>query len=84
MHNNIGDYFSYTVKAMELATKYEWKSVLRYDDEFRHLQSVYGFPWSYDSNHLHTVILEAKLPTSSTILQLVRPNSGGLQKEQLR
>ena len=62
-NSDIRDYFCYTVKVMELANKYEWKSVLHYDDEFRHLQAVYGFPWSYDSNHLHTVILEHKSPS---------------------
>jgi len=31
---------------------------LKNDDEFRHVQAVYNYPWSYDSNHLHTVILE--------------------------
>ena len=43
---------------MELSTKFTWYSVLKYDDEFRHVQAVYDYPWSYDSNHLHTVILE--------------------------
>ena len=31
----IQDYLAYTVKIMELANKYEWKSVLMYDNEFR-------------------------------------------------
>ena len=40
---------------MELSTKFTWYSVLKYDDKFRHVQVVYNYPWSYDSNHLHTV-----------------------------
>jgi len=51
-------YLAYTVKVRELNTKFTWASVLQCDDEFRHVQAVYNCPWSYDSNHLHTVILE--------------------------
>ena len=39
-NKDVRNYFSYTVKIMELANKYDWKSVLRYDDEYRHLQSI--------------------------------------------
>ena len=42
---------------MELAGKYEWVSVLKFDDEYRQLQATYGFPWSHDSHHLHEVTL---------------------------
>ena len=33
-------------------------SVLKYDDEFRLLQATYNYSWDFDSNHLHTVLLE--------------------------
>ena len=39
-NKDVRNYFSYTVKIMELANKYDWKSVLRYDNEYRHLQSI--------------------------------------------
>ena len=55
---DIQNHLAYTVKIMELSTRFQWTSVLRYDDEFRLLQATYGYPWSFDSNHLHTVILE--------------------------
>lgn len=55
---DVQHYLAYTVKVMELSTKFTWVSVLRFDDEFRHLQAIYRYPWSYDSNHLHTVVLE--------------------------
>ena len=55
---DIQHYLSYTVKVMELSSKYSWVSVLRYDDEFRQNRAVYNYPWNYDSNHLHTVLLE--------------------------
>ena len=51
-------YLAYTVKVMELSTKFVWTSVLKYDDEFRHIQAVYNYPWSFDSHHLHSVVLE--------------------------
>ena len=51
-------YLAYTVKIMELSLKHSWISVLRYDDEFRQLQGAYNCPWSFDSNHLHSVLLE--------------------------
>ena len=55
---DIQNYLAYTVKIMELSTKYEWRSVLLYDNEFRKLQAIYSFPWSFDSPHLHTVMLQ--------------------------
>ena len=51
-------YLAYNVKIMELSAKFSWPSVLQYDDEFPHIQAVYSYPWSFDSHHLHTVILE--------------------------
>ena len=54
---DLRDYLAYTVKIMELAGKYEWVSVLKFDDEYRQLQATYSFPWSHDSHHLHEVTL---------------------------
>ena len=42
---------------MELATRFEWKSVLIYDNQFQQLQALYDIPWVYESPHLHTVKL---------------------------
>ena len=36
------DYLACTVKVMELAGKYEWTSILKYDDEFHQLQATYA------------------------------------------
>ena len=55
---DVQHYLAYTIKIMELSSKFTWASVLRFDDEFRHLQAICSYPWSYDSNHLHTVVLE--------------------------
>ena len=58
---DVRDYLAYTVKIMELAGKYEWTSVLKFDDEFRQLQATYSFPWSHDSTHLHQITLVPKV-----------------------
>ena len=33
--------------------KFEWKSVLEFDDSFRQFQALYGVPWVHESHHLH-------------------------------
>ena len=40
-YDEIKHYLAYVAKCMELATRYEWQSVLRYDDEFRQLQALH-------------------------------------------
>lgn len=55
--DRISDYLAYNVKVMELAQRFEWKSVLKYDDEYRYLQAAYSFRWGSDSQHFHTVLL---------------------------
>lgn len=54
----IQDHLAYSVKIMELLSRYEWKSILLYNNEFHKLQAVYGFLWRFDSTHLHTVMLQ--------------------------
>ena len=72
---DVRDYLAYTVKIMELAGRYEWTSVLKFDDEFRQLQATYNFPWSHDSNHLHQVTLVPKAkPKPNTVGQAPQSN----------
>ena len=71
-HDDVQHYLAYTIKIMELANRYEWKSVLMYDNEFRKIQAMYNYPWSFDSNHLHTVTL-TPLTTQATINNSTRP-----------
>ena len=59
---DIQHYLAYTVKIMELSARFTWVSILNYDDEFRHLQATYQYPWCFDSNHLHTVTLQPLPP----------------------
>ena len=47
-YNEIKHYLAYVIKCMELAMRYEWQSVLRYDDEFRQLEALQDVPWVYD------------------------------------
>ena len=61
---DISEYLVYTVKIMEFAIKYEWVSVLKYDDEFCQLQGIYGYPWNYDCSTL-LVTLVPKPPSNS-------------------
>ena len=63
---DVQHYLAYTGKTMELSTTFSWASVLKYDKEFRHLQATYNHPWSYDSPHLHTVLLEPISASSQT------------------
>ena len=60
---NLGEmqeYMAKMVKVMELSMGYEWGSVKEFDDEFRHIQALYHYPWTYESHHLHTTRLQAK------------------------
>ena len=56
-------YMGHMVKVMELAGRYEWLSVVKFDDEFQHIQALYNYnyPWVYESHHLHATLLRAKL-----------------------
>ena len=57
-------YMGHMVKVMELAGRYEWLSVVKFDDEFQHIQALYNYPWLYESHHLHATLLRAKTPAS--------------------
>ena len=71
---DIRGYLGYTVKDMQLANKYDWVSVLHFNDEFCSLQALYGYPWSFDSIYLHQIILEPKQTHGSLHLGLGDPD----------
>ena len=54
---------------MELSNRYQLVSNLKYHDEFRLLQAAYNYSWSFDSNHLHAVVLEPIYPKPSSSLR---------------
>ena len=59
-------YVGYMVKVMELAGCYDWVSVLRYDDDFCHMQALYNIPWLYESHHIHLTRLQPKQAATGT------------------
>ena len=48
----VQEYLVYSIEFLQLASRFEWTSVMTLDDEFRSLQCLYNLPWSYDSSHL--------------------------------
>ena len=69
---NVKDYLACTVKVMELASRYIWESVLKYDDKFHQLQAAYGYPWSYDS---HDPLGVTIVSMQAAISKPVQPNN---------
>lgn len=74
----ISDYLAYTVKVHQLATRYEWESVLLYDREYRQLQANLRFGWGVDVKHLSDVHLFEKRPVPPP-LPKVKTNAGGIR-----
>jgi hypothetical protein len=59
---DVYQYLAYTCKVGDLAERFEWRSVLLYDREYRTIQANYKFPWATDTPHLGTVLLKEKPP----------------------
>lgn len=53
-------YMNYTVMISQLATKYQWQSVLLYDREYRKMQANNGFVWGEDISHVRDLLLVPK------------------------
>lgn len=51
------DYMAHVTKVGILATYYTWRSVIRWDDEYREKQHLHQFRWGSDSAHISTVQL---------------------------
>ena len=58
---NVLDYLAYTLKICDLFKHYDKCSVVQFDREYRHLQSVYEFRWGTDAPHLHSTRLRPKI-----------------------
>ena len=74
-------YLGYMVKVMKLAGGYEWVSVLKFDDDFRHIQAFYHYPWLYESHHLHATRLQPKSSTYATGANLQKAKSQQSQSQ---
>lgn len=55
------DYMTHMTKVGIMATHYTWRSVIRWDDEYREKQHLYKFRWGCDSAHLSLVILTPRV-----------------------
>ena len=75
--SDVQHYLAYSVKIMELSAKHTCLSVLKYDDEFRHLQGVYRYLWSFDSHHLAISTLEPLTTPLSSSKTQPRAGAGG-------
>lgn len=73
--NGIMDYMSYTIKICELFRTYQRVSVLQYDREYRHMQSMYGFRWGTDAPHLFNVHLVRRSDSRQLAGEKGRPAS---------
>ena len=56
-YEGIKQYMGYIIKIMELAIRFQWVSVLKYDDHFRQLQALHSIPWVFESHPLISVEL---------------------------
>ncbi len=58
----VREYLNYTFIINELASRYSWDSVLKYDDEYRQLQATQCFRWGEQVDHFSKVFLREKEP----------------------
>ena len=75
-YSDIKSYLCYTVKISQLAAKFNWHNVLKYDEEFRLAQAKYLFPWTYDSYHLYTTLLSSSVGSNSRPSFITKSNKG--------
>ena len=56
------DYMAHTARVGVLAANFTWKTVIRWDEEYRRKQHVHQFRWGSDSAYLHPVRLIHREP----------------------
>ena len=86
--NQVLQQLSYIIKMAIFGQRFQWKSALKYDSEFRKLQASLQFPWNADSSYLMQAFLQPSVghspqthqpkPSHFTARQSNRydPNSG--------
>ena len=86
--NQVLEQLSYIIKMAIFGQRFQWKSALKYDIEFRKLQASLQFPWNSDSAYLMQAFLQPNTnqpqhshqpkPSNFTARQRNRfdPNSG--------
>ena len=55
-------YMAYTAMISDLASKYEWSSLIEYDTRYRELQAEYSFPWGTPHSHAERHLLVPRRP----------------------
>ena len=58
--DQVEDYMAFTVAIHELASRYDWASVLEYDIRYREQQAEHGFRWGSPAQHLESLLLLPK------------------------
>ena len=56
----VEEYMAYTVIVHELASRYDWASVLEFDVRYREQQAENGFRWGTPARHLESLLLQPK------------------------
>ena len=56
----VEEYMAYTVIVHELASRYDWASVLEFDVRYREQQAEHGFRWGTPARHLESLLLQPK------------------------
>ena len=92
-YDDLKSYLAYTVKVMQLCTRYTWVSILRFDDEFRQLQAFYQVPWTYAGINLtgyhppgltpRPLIFSVKIPVPGTAFQCKPPAPGSKNETKI-
>ena len=68
-------YLAYTAMIADLASRYEWSSILEFDRKYRELQAEHGFLWGTQHAHPERHTLIHKRGKSQGSLNLSAPSS---------
>ena len=60
-------YVGYLIKIANMGQRFQWKSVLKYDAEYRKTQAEAGFPYGADSSFMMQLFLRDRLPQDQNI-----------------
>ena len=77
-------YMAYTAMISQLAQKYKWASVIRFDREYRQLQANIGFMWGKDFASLRDCHLIPLTPFGQKQFGVAGAAAGGAQKDELK
>jgi hypothetical protein len=66
-HCDVEYYLAYTAHIFDLVERYQWVSILSFDQQYRELQAEHGFPWGTFAAQLElkTLVLKPATPVFS-------------------